>query len=85
MPQKPFPTSNTETGDMSIAVGFGGTKISAARLIGIQLIAIGGGVGLAEGYIELVKQYLQEEPELFRPCVMTAGLGADSALFGVVT
>lgn len=53
-------------------------------LIGIQLVTIGGSVGLAEGYIDLVKHHLHKEPELFRPKVMAAKLGADSALFGVV-
>ena len=53
-------------------------------LLGIQLVTIGGSVGLAEGYIERVRQYLNEEPELFRPRVIPAQLGADSALFGVI-
>lgn len=53
-------------------------------LLGIQLVTIGGSVGLAEGYIERVRQYLDEEPELFQPRVIPAQLGADSALFGVI-
>lgn len=52
-------------------------------LLGIQVVAIGGSVGLAAGYVALVRQHLDEEPELFRPRVIPAKLGADSALFGV--
>lgn len=52
-------------------------------LLGIQLVTIGGSVGLAEGYIGLVQQHLDEEPPLFRPRVVPAKLGTDSALFGV--
>lgn len=52
-------------------------------LIDVQLVAIGGSVGLAEGYIALVKQHLDEEPPLFQPRVIPAQLGTDSALFGV--
>ena len=52
-------------------------------LLGIQLATIGGSVGLAEGYITNVQRFLGEEPELFRPRVIPAQLGTDSALFGV--
>lgn len=54
-------------------------------LLGVQVVTLGGSVGLAEGYIDLVHRHLQEEPELFRPHVMAAKLGADSALFGVAS
>lgn len=54
-------------------------------LLGIQLVTIGGSVGLAEGYIERVQQHLDEEPELFRPRIIPARLGVDSALFGVTS
>lgn len=53
-------------------------------LLGVQLVAIGGSVGLAEGYIARVQRHLEEEPELFRPRLIAARLGADSALYGVV-
>ncbi len=52
-------------------------------LLGIQLVTIGGSVGLAEGYITNVQRFLAEEPELFRPRVIPAQLGTGSALFGV--
>lgn len=54
-------------------------------LLGIQLVTIGGSVGLAEGYVDRVIQHLETEPELFRPQVVPATLGPDSALFGVVS
>lgn len=47
-------------------------------------IAIGGSVGLAEGYIERVQAHLAEEPILFRRSVMRAQLGADSPLLGAL-
>lgn len=53
-------------------------------LLGIQLVAVGGSVGLAQGYIERVQQHLDDEPELFRPRIIRARLGADSALLGVI-
>lgn len=52
-------------------------------LLGIPLAAIGGSVGLADGYIDMVQEFLDEEPKLFRPQLMAARLGADSALFGI--
>jgi len=54
-------------------------------LIDVQLVAVGGSVGLAEGYVALVQHYLDEEPSLFRPRLMPASLGTDSALLGVLT
>ena len=52
-------------------------------LLGIELVTIGGSVGLAEGYISMVRSHLHKEPSLFRPRVIAARLGPDSALFGV--
>ena len=61
------------------------TAIADVRaLLGIQLVVIGGSVGLAEGYIERVQRHLGTEPDLFRPRLIPARLGSESALFGVV-
>ncbi len=62
------------------------TAIADIRtLLEIQVVSIGGSVGLAEGYIDRVRHHLDEEPELFRPRVMAARLGNDAALFGVTS
>lgn len=62
------------------------TAIADVRaLLDIPLFAIGGSVGLADGYIDLVRQYLEDEPTLFRAQIVPAKLGADSALIGVVS
>jgi N-acylmannosamine kinase len=62
------------------------TAIADVRaLLDIQVVSIGGSVGLADGYIEMVRQYLKDEPALFRATVMPAILGSNSALIGVVT
>ena len=47
-------------------------------------IVIGGGIGLAEGYLDLVHQALDEEPTLFRAPLVPAELGTHSALIGVL-
>lgn len=72
-------TAIIDTSAMSIA-----TAIADLRaLLEIQLVLIGGSVGLAEGYIDRVQRHLDDEPELFRPHVFAARLGNDAALFGV--
>ena len=53
-------------------------------LLGLERVALGGSIGLAEGYLERVQAHLNEEPALFRPQLMPAALGQDSALLGVL-
>lgn len=53
--------------------------------LGIERVVLGGGVGLAEGYLARVKQHLLAEPELFRPDIIPADLGKNSALFGALS
>lgn len=57
----------------------------ATSLLDLDCVILGGGVGLADGYIELVKEFLAAEPPLFRPDVRAAVLGYDSALYGVTS
>lgn len=47
-------------------------------------IAIGGSVGLAEGYIARVSSFLSDEPELFRRPLVATELGADGPLLGAL-
>jgi N-acylmannosamine kinase len=55
-----------------------------AALLGLDRIALGGGVGLAEGYRARVERWLAAEPPLFRPVLVAPALGADSALAGAL-
>ena len=74
-------TAIIDTSALAIA-----TAIADIRsLLEIQLVAIGGSVGLAQGYIDRVRKHLDQEPELFRPQVIAARLGNDAALFGVIS
>ena len=45
-------------------------------------MVIGGSVGLAEGYLPLVKQYLAQMPEIYRCPLDAAQLGQDAGLIG---
>jgi N-acylmannosamine kinase len=53
-------------------------------VLGLDAVAIGGGIGLAPGYLPLVLSHLDEEPTLFRPRVTLAQLGTDSGLVGAL-
>lgn len=53
-------------------------------LFGLDRIALGGGIGLAEGYLDAVRARLGEEPPLFRVPLVPAQLGHDSALLGAL-
>lgn len=72
-------TAVVETSARAIAKAIADVR----ALLGVQLATIGGSVGLADGYIALVRQHLEEEPPLFQPRVIPAMLCADSALVGV--
>lgn len=49
----------------------------------IQKVVLGGSVGLAEGYLPLVKQYLEQMPSWHQCPVESAQYGADAGLIGV--
>lgn len=51
----------------------------------IQKIAIGGSVGLAEGYLPLVEKYLQELPAVYRCELEAAKFGQDAGLVGAAS
>ena len=50
----------------------------------IERVVLGGGLGLASGYIDRVRRHLADEPALFRPGLVPAALGPDAALWGVL-
>ncbi len=53
-------------------------------ILGLDGMALGGSIGLSEGYIDKVREALAEEPALFRVPVTPATLGADAPLFGAL-
>lgn len=52
--------------------------------LGLDRVAVGGGIGLAPGYLDKVAGWLEAEPELFRPRLARAELGSDSGLIGAL-
>ncbi|MGR3807618.1 N-acetylmannosamine kinase [Pasteurella testudinis DSM 23072] len=48
----------------------------------IQRVALGGSVGLAEGYLPLVRHYLQQLPHFYHTDVVAAACGQDAGLLG---
>jgi len=54
-------------------------------LLDLDRIVMGGSIGLAEGYRDLVLGHLQREPALFQVDIEPARLGAASAHFGILT
>ncbi|MGH6760820.1 MAG: putative N-acetylmannosamine-6-phosphate 2-epimerase [Phyllobacterium sp.] len=61
----------------------------AAAIAGLQAVAdperivIGGGVGLAEGFIVLLREALSDYPDAVVPVLAAAELGADAGIIGV--
>ncbi|MBV6539992.1 N-acetylmannosamine kinase [Ursidibacter maritimus] len=48
----------------------------------IQRIALGGSVGLAEGYLARVEYFLSQMPEIYRPNIVLAHYAQDAGLIG---
>jgi len=48
-----------------------------------EVIVIGGGIGLASGYIDRVRSALLDVDEALRPRIVPAALGADAGIIGV--
>ncbi|MDH2997600.1 N-acetylmannosamine kinase [Pasteurellaceae bacterium LFhippo2] len=48
----------------------------------IQRVAVGGSVGLAEGYLDRVKHFLAEMPKIYSPEVVNAYYAQDAGLIG---
>lgn len=53
-------------------------------LLDLEIVLLGGSIGLAENYLQLVDHYLQSEPALFRPQLTLATLGVQAAFLGVL-
>ncbi len=52
--------------------------------VDLDLVVLGGSIGLADGYLDLVQGALDDEPPIFRPKLAHAELGANAALVGVL-
>lgn len=52
--------------------------------IGLDRVVLGGSIGLAEGYADRVRYFSRQEPALFCPRIVSAGLGQDSVLLGAL-
>ena len=50
----------------------------------IDIIILGGSIGMAKGYVELVKKNLKQEPKLFQVKVVKSSLGVKAAKMGVL-
>lgn len=50
----------------------------------LDVVVLGGSVGLAQGYCDMVDTALAAMPAIYRPKVMTATAGNDAGLLGVV-
>ncbi|MEC6830234.1 N-acetylmannosamine kinase [Photobacterium toruni] len=48
----------------------------------LDVVVIGGSVGLAPHYSEYIQQYLNEKPKLYRPRIIPAQSGGDAGLLG---
>ena len=54
-------------------------------LIDPDRIVIGGGIGLATGYLLRLRRSLDDEPAIFRAPLVAAALGGDAGLVGVAS
>ncbi|GAL05345.1 N-acetylmannosamine kinase [Photobacterium aphoticum] len=45
----------------------------------VEVVALGGSVGLAPGFLDLVNDYLSDLPQVYQPLVIKAQTGADAA------
>lgn len=55
-----------------------------AAILGVDCVVLGGSIGLAEGYADLVRRHLLKEPDLFRPHLALSELGPDAVLLGTL-
>ena len=65
------------------AAALSGCLADAVALVDVERVAIGGGVGLAPGFLERVERHLSNRPPPFvRPVVHASG-GSDAGMIGV--
>ncbi|MBE1290855.1 MAG: ROK family protein [Rhodobacteraceae bacterium] len=54
-------------------------------ILGVERVVLGGGVGLADGFLDTVKRHLSAEPAQFQPEIVSPLLGKHSAMYGVLS
>ena len=50
----------------------------------LDVVVIGGSIGMAKGYTDLVKKYLKKEPKLFQVKIVKSSLGIKASKFGIL-
>lgn len=64
------------------ASGLAALFADLAATVDVELVVLGGGVGLADGFLALVSAAMESQPAIYRRPVVQAELGADAGLFG---
>jgi len=59
------------------------TLCDLVAALDLQRIVIGGGVGLAEGFLDRLDRAMATQPDIFRRPLVRAALGADAGLVGI--
>ncbi len=59
-----------------------GSIANLAAIIDPEIVVIGGGVGLAPGVVDMIRDAMERYPPLYRPAVSSAALGHDAGLVG---
>lgn len=59
------------------------TLCDLVACLDIDRIVLGGGVGLAEGFLQRVEKSMETLPAIYRRPIVRAGMGADAGLVGV--
>ncbi|NDR57840.1 ROK family protein [Aliiruegeria sabulilitoris] len=68
----------------SSAAAVAGMCADLAAILGIDRVVLGGGIGLAEGFVDRIRRHLDTEPPLFQPQLVGAELGQDGVLLGAL-
>ena len=66
------------------AAAVAGLIADLTAILGLDRVAVGGSIGLAEGYLTRVTGHLNVEPPLFKPQIVPAQLVHDSGLIGAL-
>ncbi len=77
------PEANKTLDDAAAALAQAFANVVA--LADVDCIAVGGGVGLAPGFLERIHSCIAQSPSSFRRPVIAAQAGADAGLIGVAT
>lgn len=65
------------------AAALAGSICDLVAALDLNRIVLGGGVGLAEGFLSRVQDAVAQQPEMFRRPIVRAAMGADAGLVGI--